>query len=347
MITTFYSKDFVPLQNNASLNVGKFQLTRRAVDFDDFSLTSEAFVENVNPCFVVMKNDIGNYIYGAFAGIPTLNKESQTELQASDLKTLFNNEILMEFETYTHLDTMLSAMFEKFNLQVLQGSFSIEVDMTDISSIALGELKPETKLKVYNVWSDILSPYLKYYNCYMMSKIDIPNKKIKYSIKRTNLFTIPLKLFELGIKDYGKWIASLNEAQAIISVNGTLTYGTKFILLSDSSITSDTSLRDIYPIKRSIIFKETNSSDELVELLNDGNIEALTTIAENRFNESIEFSSNNIKHFENADFDTSFDVYVEKGQLYKTLPLGEIKISSENVKTLVVGYKNNDIINYI
>ena len=55
MIVVFYDKNFVALQNNASLNVGKYEIVKRAVDFDDFSVTSEAFTESANPCFVVLK----------------------------------------------------------------------------------------------------------------------------------------------------------------------------------------------------------------------------------------------------------------------------------------------------
>lgn len=351
MIAVFYDKDFTALQNNASLNVGKYEIVKRAVDFDDFSLTSEAFVENVNPCFVVMRNDLGKYVYGGFAGVPTLNAENQTELQASDLKTLFNNEILMQFGTYTYLDDMLSELFTAFNTQVLQGSFTIEIDMTDIGDIELdGDLIPTTELKVYNVWNDILVKYLKYYDCYIISEIDIPNEKIKYSIKKTGKYNVPLHLYDFGIYNYGKWVASLNEAQGVVANEGTLTYGKKFILLADGSITSTEANRDLYPIKKTWILKETDDSTQVTALVNEANMEALERIVENRYNESIEFNTNNIERYETAGFDTNFNVYVKRGELYKTIPLGEIHISMKNgieERKLVVGYKNNDIIKYI
>lgn len=352
MIAVFYDKNFTALQNNASLNVGKYEIVKRAVDFDDFSLTSEAFVENVNPCFVVMKNDLGKYVYAGFAGVPTLNTENQTELQASDLKTLFNNEILMQFGTYTYLDDMLEALFTVFNTQVLQGSFAIEVDMTDISDIELdADLIPTTELKVYNVWDDILVNYLKYYDCYMVSELDIPNQKIKYKIKKTGRYNVPLHLYDFGIYNYGKWVASLNETQGVVANNGTLSYGKRFILLADGSITSTVGNRNLYPIKKNWILKETEDSSQVTALLNEANIEALERIVENRYNESIEFNTNNIERYETADFDTNFNVYVKRGELYKTIPLGEIHITVDKngteEKKLVVGYKNNDIIKYI
>jgi len=347
MIVSFYDKDFVALQNNASLSVGKWELRRKAVDYDDFSLTSEPFIQDVNPCFVIMKDDYGRYKYGALAGIPQLNKDNQTELVASDLKTIFNNEILFQFEIYSYLDEMLSAVLTAFNSQVMQGSFTLEIDLTDLSTIEMSDLIPTTNLEVYNVFDDILVPYMKYYNCYMTSQIDETNKKLVFTIKRTNLYTLPLKLWELDIKDYGKWISSLNESQCVVSLDGVLTYGTKFLLLSDSSITNNTSLRDLYPIKKSVVFKETSDSSEVATLLNEGTVEVLEKLIEARYNESIEFSTNRIQSYENADFGTEFDVYVKRGTLYKTLPLGEIYENQDEDKKLKVGYKSDDIVAYL
>lgn len=347
MIITFYDNNFIALQNNASLNVGKYNLTRKAVDFDDFSATSEAFVENVNPCFVVMKDDRGRYKYAGFAGIPELSDENQTNLQASDLKTLFNNEILAQFTSYTYLDEFLSALFIAFNTQVVQGSFAIDIDLTDVSDIAISDLAPSTNLKVYNVW-DLIVNYLKYYDCYITSELDVANKTINYTIAKIDKYELSLQLWNYpSIKNYGKWIASLNEAQAVVSVSGSLTYGTKFILLSDSSITSAESLRDIYPIKKTTILKETTSSADLANLLNEGNQEAIEKIVENRYNESIEIGTSNIASYQDAGFDTSFNVYAERGTLYKKLPLGTIFENQDGLQTITLGYKNNDIINYI
>jgi hypothetical protein len=352
MIVNFYSKDFVALQNNASLNVGNWELKRKAVDFDDFSLTSEAFVQDVNPCFIIMKDDFGRYKYGAFAGIPQLNKDNQTDLQASDLKTIFKNKILLKLGTYSYLDEMLSDVFTAFNTQVMQGSFSLEVDLTDLSTIAMGDLIPLTDLTVYDVWEDILVPYMKYYNCYIDSYLDEKNQKLVFTIKRTNKNTLSLKLWELGIKNYGKWISSLNEVQCVVSLDEALTYGDKYLLLSDNSITTATNSRDLYPIKNEIVLKETSDSSEIAKLLTEGSIEAIEKLVEARYNESIEFGTSNIQSYENAYFDTNFDVYVKKGIKYKTLPLGEIyeKYNSENKtyeKKLKVGYKQDDLAFYL
>lgn len=346
MIISFYDKNFIALQDNASLNVGKWELRRKAVDYDDFSLTSEAFYEDVNPCFVIMKDDYGRYKYGAFAGIPQLNNDNQTELQASDLKTIFNNEVLIKFGSYEYLDLMLSDLFTEFNSQVMQGSFELDIDLTDLSEIELTDLVPSTELKVYNVFEDILVPYMKYYNCYMESRIDLVNKKLIFTMQRTNKKTLNLNLWDFGIKNYGKWVSSLNEARCVVSVNGSLNYGSQYILLSDNAITTNATLRDLYPIKKTIILKETEDENEKINLIVEGNIEALQKLVEARYNESIEFNPANIASYVQADFSCQFNVFAKKKALYKTLPLGEISENQNGEKLLKVGYKVDDIVAY-
>lgn len=68
MIISFYDREFQGLKNNASLTVdnASYKLVRRAIDLDDFQCNCEAFREDINPTFVIVKNDRGNYVYGAW-----------------------------------------------------------------------------------------------------------------------------------------------------------------------------------------------------------------------------------------------------------------------------------------
>lgn len=344
MFVTFYDENFNALQDNSSLNVESFSLKRKAVDFDDFNFVSQPYFVNINPCFVVLKDDFGKLKYSAFAGIPQLTDENKTECQCSDLKTIFNNKILTTFGTYSYLDEYFSAVFTAFNTQVLQGSFSLVVDLTEINTIAMSDLIPSTELKVYNVWSDCIENFLKYYDCYLYCDLSIKNKKINVYVKKIDTETKALKTYEYGLKNVGKWISSINETQAVVSVSGSLTYGDKFILLKNNSITTTESLRDLYPIKNTIILKETTDSGELTDLLNEANQEALEKIVNGRYNESIEITSDD---FKDVDFGTSFNVYTERGVFYKKLPVGTITETQEETKTITIGYKVDDISFYI
>ena len=347
MIITFYDKDFNALQDNASLNVGEWNLTRRAVDYDDFTATCEPFLEKINPTFVVFKDDFGRYKYGAFAGIPELTKDNQTKLQASDLKTIFNNEILVQFSVYSTLKDYFDALFSVFGTQAIQSSFTIEYDTTRISSVSMSSLSPETELKSYNVWEDCIVPYLKYYNVFIETSLNIKQKKIIFTLKLCNDKTMPLRLWEYDIKNYGKYITSINEVQGAVLYNGSITYGFKWILTADNSITTNTANRDLYPIKRKLIVKETEDSNEVLTLLNEVNVEALKTLVEARYQESFTIQVDNDQRYSNVNFDTSFNIYSERGQFYKFLPLGEITENNKGQKTIKIGYKPDDIVYYI
>ena len=353
MILTFYDKNFIALSENSSLNVGDWSLKRNAVDYDDFSCTSEAFSEEIQPTFAVLKEDNGRYKYGCFAGIPTLNINNQTVLQGSDLKTYFNNEIYAKFNNLVSIKALFNAIFIAFETQVNQSSFDLEFDTSDLSRIYLDPLVfSDTKYTKYNVW-EILVKYMKYYDIYCYSKLDLINKKIIYYFKKTNTNILGIHLWEYGIKTVGKFLTSTNQAQGIVNLNGTnLTYCTNYILRSDNTITTVSTEADIYPIKKKFFIKEV--TDELDDYASEVNQDALSAIVEARFNESFEISVDDSQYLSSVDFTYSFNCYIKKSNIitfYKQLPLGSIYEGSigglEQQKKLTLGYKIDDIVFYI
>lgn len=347
MIITFYDKNLVALPDSASLNVGRWSLKRKAVDFDDFSATSEAFIEDINPTFVILKDDVGRYKYGAFAGIPQLTSENQTEVQGSDLKTLFNNKVLIKFNTYSTVKEMFEHLFSEFSTQVIQNEFSISFDLTEIEDVSIGLLVPESeKYQVVDVWGDVLEKYLKFYDLYIDSKIDLRTKTIIFRVDKTNKYRKPLRLYEFGINNYGKWIASVNESLAVVNYNGELYESSKYILTSNNEITNDLSLRDLYPIKNNIVLKETEDSTKIQELLTEGIQECLTSLINARYNESIELDATKTV-FENEYFDSTLEIYAKRNEFYKNLPVGEIIEDETGAKKIILGYKPDDVVIYI
>lgn len=371
MIITFYDKDFTALQENSSLNVGNsWELKRKAVDFDDFTATSEAFLEDINPTFVVLQTDLGRYKYGAFAGVPTLNSDNQTEIQASDLKTIHNNQVLLNFNsddtssltytlvetgtgtgTYTTLYELLTYIFAEFYTQVIDDSFEIEYDLTEITDIAIDNLYPDTGIQVYSLWDDLLETYFKYYGVYMDSKLDIANKKLIFTVHKTDANTKALHLYDFGEKNYGKWVASVNKCWAVVydTSTGICTKSDKWILNSNNEIGLEGKIdEDLYPTKNKISYQETDDTDEVSSLLQEGVIECIENLADARYNESIEIQVNGTVYEEDG-FDTNYDVYLEQGNhdKYKTLPIGEIDEKGDGTITFTVGYKDDDIVIYI
>lgn len=341
MIVSFYDKNFKGLQNNASLVVDNdsYSLVLRGVDFDSLSCKCEPFTENIQPTFVVVKNDRGNYLYACLAGIPQLNKDNQTEIVGADLKTMFKSDIVMDFSsTYADVNAFLTAVFNVWQTQVNQGAFSVNLSFNaNVGSIAFEHLKPSADgKKVYDAWNDVFAPYLRYYGLFMTSSIDLSSKSVTFHVGKAMYRDKTVKLWELGIRDYGKWVASVNETQCAVynTATKTVEYGYKWILTSQNAITTNEGNRDIYPIKRKVIWKETDNDEQLTALLNEGNQEALEELAKSMFNENLDLS--NI----DADFETRFNIFVAKGGgLYKSLPCGELHYKAAGLVKVQVGYR--------
>ena len=131
-------------------------------------------------------------------------------------------------------------------------------------------------------------------------------------------------------------MTNVNETQGYVlnKATGELSAGYKWILLSDNSITIDEAKRDIFPIKRRVVVKETEDVAEVTALLDEANSEALKELTESMFQENIEVE--NIQ----ATFETKFNIYVRRGEpLYKSLPCGELHYDGAGLKKVQIGYR--------
>lgn len=339
MIISFYGEDFKGLQNNASLVVdnGSYSLIRRGVELDELSCTCEAFTEEIQPTFLVVKNDRGKYVYGCLAGIPERTKENQTKINGTDLKTMLKSDVLIDFsKTWTSVNSFLQEVFNEWNTSVNQGSFICDLIFEDnVGSVPFDYLKPSAeKVNVYNAWDDIFAPYLKYYDLFMTAELDLIRKRVLFKIGKSRTVPVNIKLWEYGIYNYGKWIADVNETQGVVLYGGEITYGTKWILTSQNVITTDPSHRNIYPIKRKVVIKETDQAEEVEALKAQADQEALETLTDSLFKEDL-----SLENFQ-ADFQTCCNIYPKRGEgLYKALPVGELHYDATGLKKVQIGYR--------
>lgn len=350
MIVSFYDKDFKGLQNNASLAVdnASFKLTKRAVDLDSLSCKCEAFTENIQPTFVVIRTDKGSVVYGALAGIPKTDKENQTEITGTDLKAMFKSDIYVDgdFSSCSDVYSLLDAIFDLWKYQVNKNTISCRIEYDpSVYDIQFGYLKQEafSKRGVYNCWEDCFAPLLKYYGIYMTSKIDLVNKEIVFKVGNSFLKTSSIKLWELGKYDYGKHITEINETQAILHNTDTneTDEGYTWVLTLGSNanevITSPGAtgfVRNIFPIKRKVVYKEYTNSDDQVEIFNQANADALIMLANALYNENLDVDGID------ADFDTAFNIIVKRGEsVYKKLPVGELTYNYSGLVKVKIGYR--------
>ena len=325
MIVSFYDINFKGLQNNAALVIDKesYKLIKRPIEYNDLTCICEAFTEDIQPAFLVIKNDLGKYVYGSLSGIPVLNSENKTEITGTDLKSMLASDIVLTLlESCETVGSYLNALFMKWKPIIAAPVELIYENNAD--AITLTSLKPTTGTKIINVWEEIKS-YLAFYDLYIDSKIDLVNKKIIYTIGKTMLNAVNVRLWEYGIRNYGKWITTVNETQGIYG-SGYLE-GTRFILLKNNNITSNTALRDIYPVKKKLFYAETRE---------EADREALTNLLDSLYNENIDIKDDD----KNYDFTTACDVYTKRGEgKYKTLPIGELEYDINGLTRYQIGYR--------
>ena len=345
MIASFYDKDFKGLQNNASLVISKdsYSLIKRPVEMNTLSCVCEPFAEDIQPTFLVIQDNKGGYVYGCLAGIPLLNENNQTEINGTDLKSMLSSDVILQPTTYDYVNDYITYIFNQWKEQVNQNSFNVELNFTDnLKKISeeedyrepMTDLQPNTEKDVYNAY-DELAQYLKYYDLYIEGSIDLINKKVVFTIGRTMFRNLNIRLWEYGIKNYGKWVADTNEAQGYYNNNGTWTAGYKWILTSTNDITTTESLRDIYPIKRKVIVN--------TESIDKANEESLTELLNSLYNENIDLNADDILQT-NATFETNFAIYLKQGAgKYKDLPCGELQYDASGLIKVQIGYRYSGV----
>ena len=382
MIASFYDKNFKGLQNNASLVISKdsYSLIKRPVEMNTLSCICEPFTEDIQPTFLVIQDNKGGYVYGCLAGIPLLNENNQTEINGTDLKSMLSSDVILQPTTYDYVNDYITYIFNQWKEQVDQNSFNVELNFTDnLKKISeeedyrepMTDLQPNTEKDVYNAY-DELAQYLKYYDLYIEGSIDLINKKVIFTIGRTMFRPLRIRLWEYGIKNYGKWVADTNEAQGYYNNNGTWQEGYKWILRSNNTIftlttvselpqnatqgqyfynTSDVKYyaydtennqwqvvdnpRDIYPIKRKVIVN--------TESLQKANEESLTELLNSLYNENIDLNADDILQV-NANFETKFAIYLKQGQgKYKELPCGELQYDATGLIKVQIGYRYSGV----
>ena len=382
MIASFYDKDFKGLQNNASLVIAKdsYSLIKRPVEMNSLSCVCEPFTEDIQPTFLIIQDNKGSYVYGCLAGIPLLNEDNQTEINGTDLKSMLSSDVILQPTTYDYVNDYITYIFDQWKEQVNQDSFNVELDFTDnLKKLSetednrepMTELKPSTEKDIYNAY-DELAQYLKYYNLYIEGSVDLVNKKVIFTIGRTMFRNLRIRLWEYGIKNYGKWVADTNEAQGYYNNNNDWQEGYKWVLRANNTIftlktvselpasatqgqyfynTTDSKYytydtennqwqvvdnpRDIYPIKRKVIVN--------TESIDKANEESLTELLNSLYNENIDLNADDILQA-NATFETNFEIYLKQGAgKYKDLPCGELHYDANGLIKVQIGYRYSGV----
>ena len=172
MIVSFYDKNFKGLQNNSGLvvDINSYSLIKRPVEMNEFRCVCEAFdidmktadqegrTSVIQPVFLIVRDDIGssNIIYASLAGIPVLNENNQTEVNGTDIKSMLSSDILVEQKDFTSVNDYITYIFNQWNEQVNQNSFTCNLRFNDnVGDVKIGDLKPtlEKSVEKKNAWT--------------------------------------------------------------------------------------------------------------------------------------------------------------------------------------------------
>lgn len=338
MIIAFLDKNFKPIANNASLAIDKknFNLIKRPIELNDFNCVCEAFTADFQPTFLLVKDDIGREVfYSCLAGVPEITKDNKTQITGTDLKALLSSDVILNYGTYTMTNTtgdVLNYIFKQWATQVNQNTINYGVIYKDdADKVNLSSYIPAGEQQVYSAYEEI-KLVLQAYDLYIDTEIDLSLKKVNFIIGKTmSAETIQIKVWEYNLKNFGKWIADVNETQAYYNNNGSWTQSQlKWILTSDNKITNDTTKRDIYPIKRKVYV----STESLIE----AEKEAVASILQSRYQDNIEIPTIDFK----PSFSSVFKVFIKKNNKpveYKTLPCGELRYDYHGLYEVQIGYR--------
>lgn len=333
MIITFYDHNFRALTDNSSLNIESYRLIRRAYDLNEFSCICEPINLDIEPMFAIMKDNDGTPYYDMLRPVIRRDSTGKSNVVARDLYGIFNTQCVIDMRvTKSTVKEYLKYIFDSWKAWDISGFDKVELNLDSVTTKA--DVFQPTEKAVYNV-KELLSKAMATYELYIESEIDMRNKALRFKILPNNIDTIRIKLEDFGIEDFAKYEPEINTA---IGMNEALDVRHNWYLTQSGAITTNSELRDIFPTASQIIVNEdVNASD----------FEAVSLLAENRYQESIEI--NIVKDFERLQgvyFDTNFEIWYNNSK-YKILPLGEIQEDGTRNKILRIGFKPTELIQII
>lgn len=336
MFFVLYDKNLQALGKRKTYPVQSWSLKRKMQDFDSLEITGYPVEFDVNEAmFVSLNDDKGKVIYSALAGVKSV-KNNTTIINASDLKTLFNNEIVIDFtSTFNSIADVYFYLIEQLILQNVNflGNViaTITIDVSDISSVKFDSTSIIQEKAVGNVWETILG-LNNYYDLYLSIDIDYIDSNINLYVKRQKVNTITIKKEDFNIDLSQKISTSTNR---IICYDDELTEKYSYYLLDDNSVIGEELLEDsvaklIYPTKVKIVTAST-----LEDAKTNGKKELLNC----RYDEKVELDLTTKLGYllKEADFGTSVNIYG-----YKELPIGEIRKNSNGKNTIVLGIEKEE-----
>lgn len=333
MYFVMYDKDLKALGKRKTYPVSSWSIDKKVFDFDICKITGFPIEFDVNDAmFVSLNEDDGKIKYSALVGISNVKNEVTT-INCSDLKTILNSEIIMDFtqgfttiaEVYHYLLRELVNQNNNFF-----GFTGFTIDSTDIASVPFDTNSLVKEVAPGNVWLT-LQGLNQYYNIYFTMNIDYINRQYKVDIKRAQINTIKINKDDFKLDLSQKVNTGTNRA---VCIDSTRSKKEVYYLLTNNLVETESNILDksliIYPAKVKI-FQE----DDFAAAKTNGKKELLNS----RFDEKVEIDLNMKMGylFDNKGFESLVDI-----EGYKTLPIGEIKEDSKGNRSIILGIEKEE-----
>lgn len=321
--------------------------TQRATDFDEMKIVGAEIPQSANPFLVVINDRQGRQMFSGLASTPIIDdKIKKTSLSLKDYLTLFNSEIIVDWDSFsgTTVADLINFVFNTWKSQIDVGLENIICDTTAITDKLL-----DTELYSFtgkeNVLAyELISDAINYYDLYSETKLNLKEKTLTFYFKKASLNTAKIKLSDFGINTIEKSFGDYNRASVYSS---TFIKNQEWALTENNKIVKlPTSENVIYPAKnRNFIAEEPSEDLTEIQAINDAVYEAVMGLAGNRYQENIELNAQQYKSIidlTNIDFSYKINVYTNEGE-YKTLPVGEIETNSKGKHIVRLGHRIQEL----
>lgn len=346
MYFTLYDRNLTSIGQTYILEY--WERTRRAVDFDDMSITGEQIPYTADPFFVVINDDKGHMKFSGLASTPDIDeKTKKTKIQLKDYTTLFNSDIVVNWSQFngTTVSELLSFVFNIWKSQNGSIGFSnIVIDVSSILNILLDDDLPLGSDKESVLAYNLILDCMQWYNLWCEPTLDVSQKKLTFKFRRAANYTVDVQLKDFDIQGIKKSFGDFNQATIYdYQFNKNQTW----ILTTDNEVVKLPSLSTpVYPMKnRNYIAQEPSDDLSAADAINNAVYEAVMALVENRYQEEFNLDLNAYKvgeYLKDLDFSAAVRVYTDDGY-YKTLPVGEIQTDSNNKHILTIGYRVQEI----
>ena len=321
--------------------------TQRATDFDELKIVGAEIPQNANPFLVVANDRQGKQIFSGLASTPAIDdKTKKTSLTLKDYLTLFNSEIIVDWDNFTGstVASLIEFVFNTWKTQIDVGIENIVCDTSTIADITLDaelyNFSGKENVLAYNLIADAIN----YYDLYSENKLDLKNKTLTFYFKKASLNSLSVRLSDFGVNAIEKSFGDYNRATVYSS---SFVKNQEWALTEENEVVKLPSTKNlIYPAKNRNFIAEASSEDLTeTQAINDAVYDAVMGLAQNRYQENIDLNAQQYKSIidlTNIDFSYIIKVYTNEGE-YKTLPVGEIETDSTGKHIVRLGHRVQEL----